>query len=955
MTKKTTRRALIASVISMLLCVTMLIGTTFAWFTDSVTSGRNKIVAGNLDIELEHYVNGNFEKVTDTVKIFDDDALWEPGHTEVAYLKVSNLGTLALKYQLNVNVYSEVSGINVEDEIFYLSDHLVFKVVDIAEAEVGTYTRDTAIAAAGTEMGLKAYNGETTSLDAKDGANDEDYVALIIYMPTTVGNEANYKTGTKAPSIEMGVELYATQLAAENDSFGNDYDENAWHSAMKVHSAADLKAALANGGKIILMKDIEAIETLTIPAGVAVELDLNGKTITGTKGRDADNNRIHVLVNNGNLTINGGTVKSAGNDGGSAICNNAGASLTINDVALYGAPQSDPVYEAGVSKPYPSYAFNNYGTAVINGATIKSYHGAVATGDNGTTIINDADIDVGLGKSTGITSYVIYSYGNAQVTVNGGKFAFTKQEVYVNGGNTFCELGTNPIMINGGNYIGTSFSTGADREYVIKGGTFDKDPSAYVADGFKTVAKNGKYVVISDSIADENVVGNPTELKSALSGAGLAGAGDTTIFIAGDIDMSSSAWTPITVDGYHGADIVTIEGNGSTITGLTAPLFAGGFAGGSGIVIKDLTIADSNIVSTNTLGSGAFIESVDSMDLITLTNCHLINSTVTGGSGSRTGGLIGWTAGYNNVNDGPVKTYVNIENCSVIGCTIKCDGSVGGIYGHAGNNAWTYSTIENCTVENCDLISTDDGGWRVGVVVGTANVGEVTISGITESGNTLSQTGKTAPAGQSNLYGRFVPGTTGKLVIDGSSVVNSVADFKQAIANGEKDLTISGASFTEKVTLAPDVNATFVNCSFSGNNAWGYVNNATYENCTFDSGSDNAAIHLDQLYGELVIKNCTFKSGKVQIGTDGSSTARFENCVFGETTTTSIWAEKGMRFYCPTTFVNCEFNNRAVLAGSNGLELTFENCTMNGGDAVYYVDNTDGIIRGGNIPTVIIK
>ena len=66
--------------------------------------------------------------------------------------------------------------------------------------------------------------------------------------------------------------------------------------------------------------------------------------------------------------------------------------------------------------------------------------------------------------------------------------------------------------------------------------------------------------------------------------------------------------------------------------------------------------------------------------------------------------------------------------------------------------------------------STDDGGWRVGVVVGTANVGEVTINNITESENTLTQTGKTAPDGQSNLYGRFVPGETGKLVIDGVEI-----------------------------------------------------------------------------------------------------------------------------------------------------------------------------------------
>ena len=68
------------------------------------------------------------------------------------------------------------------------------------------------------------------------------------------------------------------------------------------------------------------------------------------------------------------------------------------------------------------------------------------------------------------------------------------------------------------------------------------------------------------------------------------------------------------------------------------------------------------------------------------------------------------------------------------------------------------------------LHSTDNGGWRVGVVVGTANVGQVTINDTVSTGNTLAQDGKTAPAGQSELYGRFVPGTTGKLTIDGIAI-----------------------------------------------------------------------------------------------------------------------------------------------------------------------------------------
>lgn len=260
--------------------------------------------------------------------------------------------------------------------------------------------------------------------------------------------------------------------------------------------------------------------------------------------------------------------------------------------------------------------------------------------------------------------------------------------------------------------------------------------------------------------------GDAPSLHEELAAATDAASGNVTITLTENYDLSEMDWTPIYVDGYHGAGIITVEGNGHYITGLKAPLFKGGFAGKSGIVIKDLTIIDSEIVSSNTQGSGAFIECTDSMTEVTLTNCHLKDSTLTG---SRTGGLVGWTSGYSKKDDGPVKSYITIEDCSVTGCTITGT-SVGAINGHAGASDWTYTTIKNCTISDNQLNSIDDGGWRVGVVVGTANVGEVTISGITESGNTLTQTGKTAPAGQSNLYGRFVPGSTGKLVINGVAI-----------------------------------------------------------------------------------------------------------------------------------------------------------------------------------------
>ena len=192
-------------------------------------------------------------------------------------------------------------------------------------------------------------------------------------------------------------------------------------------------------------------------------------------------------------------------------------------------------------------------------------------------------------------------------------------------------------------------------------------------------------------------------------------------------------------------------------------------------MIKDLTIADATIVADNTQGYGAFVNCADSMDEITLVNCHLVNSTIItpddGNAESRIGGLVGWTAGYNNVNDGPVDSYITIEDCSVTGCTIKGFGSIGGICGHAGANAATFTTIKDCTVTGNTFISTDDGGWRVGVVVGTANNGQCVISNITENGNVLEQTGKTAPEGvKRNYYGRFVPAGTGTLTIDGVSI-----------------------------------------------------------------------------------------------------------------------------------------------------------------------------------------
>ena len=309
---------------------------------------------------------------------------------------------------------------------------------------------------------------------------------------------------------------------------------------------------------------------------------------------------------------------------------------------------------------------------------------------------------------------------------------------------------------------------------IVTGGAFQgfdpanaksDDAASYLAPGYISVETNGVWTVVRGT---KPVVMTTAELRATLTAFTSAGSGDNVIEIGKDIVLKEGeTWVPAKVDGYHGAGVVTVLGNGHKISGLNAPLFAGGFAGNSGIVVKDLTLDGVKINdAASGQGIGAFVCNVDSMPTIELDNCHLTNSEIISTGGARVGGLIGWTSGYNKPNDGPVDTYIKITKCSVEGCTISAKGSVGGIIGHAGCNPATFHTISDCTVKNCVLTSTDDGGWRVGVVVGTANVGKLTINNITESGNTITQTGKTAPE-HSNLYGRFVPDTTGKLVIDG--------------------------------------------------------------------------------------------------------------------------------------------------------------------------------------------
>ena len=220
---KSTKRALITSALAILMCVAMLIGTTFAWFTDTASTAVNKIQAGNLDIELSYKNNstgGEFKKADKNTSVFNDEALWEPGHVEYVVLKIRNAGSLALKYKLGINIANEVGSTNVYNNAFNLSDYIRFAVLNDDQSSLD---RDALVAAAADSKLIK--EGYTAENNMTAGA--DKVVTLVIWMPTTVGNEANHKTEVTAPSIDLGISVVATQYTHENDSFNNQYDAKA--------------------------------------------------------------------------------------------------------------------------------------------------------------------------------------------------------------------------------------------------------------------------------------------------------------------------------------------------------------------------------------------------------------------------------------------------------------------------------------------------------------------------------------------------------------------------------------------------------------------------------------------------------------------------------------------------------------------------------------------------------
>ncbi len=363
MTKTNSKKALLSSAFALVLSVAMLIGTTYAWFTDTASTAVNKIQSGNLKVGFQYW---NGEKYVDAkdATLFSEETLWEPGHTEVVYLKVINQGNLALKYRLNtINTFEYQYAKNSDGNQILLSKYLKIGIADGKNAAEGVYaTREEAIAAAADNLvSYDSCTKDNTLLPATTDSESADYFAFVVYMPTDVGNEANWDKNVRgsygAPWIRFNLALNATQASYENDSFDNKYDEGVPYPLAGVD---------ANGTGNVIYDELEK-QNPSILLGAdaarsfgwfvryATTINLNGHSMT-TNG----NQSVIDVTANGNLVITGnGTLDaSGGRDSVTAVTVDHGGKLTIENGTFIGKEGNSCIYNAG-------------GTVEIKGGTFK--------------------------------------------------------------------------------------------------------------------------------------------------------------------------------------------------------------------------------------------------------------------------------------------------------------------------------------------------------------------------------------------------------------------------------------------------------------------------------------------------------------------------------------------------------------------------------------------------------
>ena len=348
-----TKKAFLMSVLSVLVCFTMLLGTTFAWFTDSVTSTNNKIVAGNLKIDLEllDKATGNWNSIKDSkAPLFSEDSLWEPGYTEVKILKVENEGSLALKWKATFSSSVALSALaDVLDVYVKVGQNSYPERADLAGWTKSGTVREFVEKIESTTYG---------TLTAKGTAGAEAYLGLAVKMREEANNDyQNMSIGA------FDITILATQLASEKDSFDELYDANASYPG-EANSASELLEALNGNMNVKLGANIDLTGIAWTPiASYSGNFDGAGHTISGLKGENGLFDELSGATIK-NLNLANVDIDATSNHTGAVagyIVKSQGKQTVIDNVTVSGTVNGGDYYVGGLVG-----ADSNYDTVIKN-------------------------------------------------------------------------------------------------------------------------------------------------------------------------------------------------------------------------------------------------------------------------------------------------------------------------------------------------------------------------------------------------------------------------------------------------------------------------------------------------------------------------------------------------------------------------------------------------------------
>lgn len=376
---RSTKRALYSSVIALIICFAMLIGTTYAWFTDSATSANNVIKTGTLDVELYQW-NGvvtddranAVAMGTESPAVFPSDIKWEPGYTHVVYLSIKNNGDLSLKYKVAL-------------EVTQVSDKSLLDVMSYAVSPDAQFGSVTSWAGNGTYL-QGTYTEDAKAQDVELKPGDEHFFALSVHMDEDAGNEYMNQ------SVTFDVIVLAAQVAHEEDGLGSDdYDADAGYVDTYANNEASLAEALANGGAVALTADVAVSNVLTVAADTTIYLnghDLDASANTSRPFNVADGVKLTINAegaeikagkygfvnvpagNDATVVINGGNF-TANTDNGSFIKARGTGNIvvTLNNVNYVDASANGGWIANAVESSIGNFELN------INGGTFEAYNG----------------------------------------------------------------------------------------------------------------------------------------------------------------------------------------------------------------------------------------------------------------------------------------------------------------------------------------------------------------------------------------------------------------------------------------------------------------------------------------------------------------------------------------------------------------------------------------------------